>query len=465
MTRGRQHSRFTRIMKNKTAIPTAAIILAAGKGTRMKSDLPKVLHPVGNQPMVRHVLASAADAGLDPLLLVIAPGMHKVASVGADFSEDVKTATQEEQLGTAHAVLSAKDALGGFEGNLVVLYGDTPLIRPETVTRLLDALNKDARCAIAVLGFTPDDPADYGRLVVDNKGALTAIVEAKDASAEQKKIRLCNSGVIALRGGIAWELLEAVDNKNAKGEYYLTDVVGLAVARGLHAVAVEADAQEVLGVNSRVDLAVADASFQQRRRHEAMLSGVTLQSPETVYFSADTELAPDVFVEPNVYFGPRVVIGSGAHIKAFSHLEGSVVGEHSVVGPFARLRPGTNLGEKVKIGNFVEIKKSEIEDGAKISHLSYIGDASIGADANIGAGTITCNYDGYNKYRTVIGAEAFIGSNTALVAPVTVGAGAMVAAGSVITEDIEDNALALARPRQEQKADWAKSFRDKQKKS
>lgn len=450
-------------MKNKTAIPTAAIILAAGKGTRMKSQLPKVLHPIGNQPMVRHVLATAGDAGLDPLVLVIAPGMHKVASVGADFSEEVKSATQHEQLGTANAVLAAKETLGDFEGNLVVLYGDTPLIRPETISNLLAALHKDARCAVAVLGFTPEDAGDYGRLVVDNNGALVAIVEAKDATAEQKKIRLCNSGVIALRGGMAWDLLERVDNKNAKGEYYLTDVVAIAVAQGLKAMAVEADAAEVLGVNSRVDLAVADAVFQSRKRHEAMLNGATLQAPDTVYFSADTELAADVVVEPNVYFGPRVVVGSGAHIKAFSHLEGSVIGDHSVVGPFARLRPGTNLGEHVKVGNFVEIKKSEIEHGAKISHLSYIGDASIGAEANIGAGTITCNYDGYNKYRTVVGRDAFIGSNTALVAPVTVGAGAIIAAGSVITEDIEANALALARTRQEQKADWAKTFRDKQK--
>ena len=450
--------------KNKTAIPTAAIILAAGKGTRMKSQLPKVLHKVAGRPMVSHVLHTADAAGLEPQVLVIAPGMHTVASVGHSFSEEVKIATQHEQLGTANAVLSAKEALEGFEGNLVVLYGDTPLIRPETINALLEALNRDARRAVAVLGFTPHDPADYGRLVVDASGALTAIVEAKDATAEQKKITLCNSGVIALRGNVAWELLEKIGNQNAKGEYYLTDVVQIAVDAGLSAVAVEADAQEVLGVNSRADLAVADAAFQQRARHAAMLDGVTLQAPETVYFSADTELANDVTVEPNVYFGPGVVIGSGAHIKAFSHLEGCVIGEQAVVGPFARLRPGTSLGEHAKIGNFVELKKAEVAAGAKISHLSYIGDATVGEDANIGAGTITCNYDGYNKHRTSIGRDAFIGSNTALVAPVSVGDGAMVAAGSVITEDIEADALALARTRQEQKADWARAFRDKQKK-
>lgn len=450
-------------MPQKTAIPTAAIILAAGKGTRMKSALPKVMHPIGNQPMLQHVLAAADAAGLSPLTLVIAPGMHQVASVGSSFG-DVRTATQTEQLGTGHAVLSAKEALEGFEGNLVVLYGDTPLIRPETITRLLDALNKDPRCAVAVLGFTPENPSEYGRLVVDKKGALTRIVEAKDATPEQAKITLCNSGVIALRGNMAWELLESITNTNAKGEYYLTDVVEKAIAAGLSACAVEGDAMEVLGVNSRVELAIADSAFQQRMRRQMMLSGVTLLSPETIYFSADTEIAPDVVVEPGVFFGPRVVIGSGAHIKAYSHIEGSVIGEGAVVGPFARLRPGTNLGENVKIGNFVELKKSEIEAGAKISHLSYIGDAHVGEDANIGAGTITCNYDGYNKHRTIIGRDVFVGSNTALVAPLSIGDGAMVAAGSVITENIEADALALARTRQEQKADWAKAFRDKQKK-
>jgi len=451
--------------KKKTALPTAAIILAAGKGTRMKSELPKVMHKVAGRPMLGHVLHTADAAGLDPLVLVIAPGMHQVASLGHAFSEEVRTATQTEQLGTAHAVLCAKEVLAGFEGNLVVLYGDTPLIRPETITALLDALNKDARRGVAVLGFTPEDAAEYGRLVVNAAGDLTRIVEAKDASPEERAIRLCNSGVIALRGSVAWELLERIDNRNAKGEYYLTDVVEIAVRSGLSAVAVEADAQEVLGVNSRVDLAVADAAFQQRARHAAMLHGVTLQAPETVYFSADTELANDVIVEPNVVFGPGVVVGTRAHIKAFSHLEGCVVGEDAVVGPFARLRPGTNLGEGAKIGNFVELKKAEIGAGAKISHLSYIGDATIGDEANIGAGTITCNYDGYNKYRTIVGREAFIGSNTALVAPVKVGDGAMVAAGSVITEDIEANALALARTRQEQKAEWATGFREKQKKN
>lgn len=449
-------------MVKHTAIPTAAIVLAAGKGTRMKSDLPKVLHPVAGVPMVRHVLAAAADAGLAPTTLVIAPGMHKVASVGHAFDETILSATQTEQLGTANAVLSAKDALKGFEGNLVVLYGDTPLITAATITRLTEALTSNARCAVAVLGFTPASPGEYGRLVVEN-GELARIVEAKDASPAERAITLCNSGVMALRGGIAWELLEQVGNDNAKGEYYLTDVVALARAAGYSAVAIEGDEIEVLGVNSRVELATIDAAYQQGKRLAIMQSGVTLLDPASVYFSADTEIAPDVLIEPNVFFGPGVVVGTGVHIKGFSHIEGAVIGEGAVVGPFARLRPGTNLGEKVKVGNFVEIKKSEIEAGAKVNHLSYIGDAHVGESANIGAGTITCNYDGYHKYRTSIGRDVFVGSNSALVAPVSIGDGAMIAAGSVITEDIEADALALARPRQEQKQAWAKGFREKQK--
>lgn len=463
MTSRAQHSRLRNIMKSKTAIPTAAIILAAGKGTRMKSDLPKVMHPIAGQPMVAHVLRTAEAAGLSPLTLVIAPGMHTVGSVAHTFDETVKIATQHEQLGTANAVLSAKEALANFEGNLVVLYADTPLITPETITRLNEALVQDARCAVAVLGFTPANPGEYGRLVVE-KGQLVRIVENKDANPAEKQITLCNSGVMALRGSVAWALLEQIDNTNAKGEYYLTDVVALARKAGYTACAIEGDEIEVLGVNSRVELAAIETLFQQRRRTALMASGVTMIDPATVYLSADTEIAPDVLIEPNVFFGPGVVIGTGAHIKAFSHIEGSVIGEGAVVGPFARLRPGTNLGEKVKVGNFVEIKKSEIEAGAKINHLSYIGDASVGEGANIGAGTITCNYDGYHKYRTQIGRDVFVGSNSALVAPVTIGDGAMIAAGSVITEDIAPDALALARTRQEQKNAWAKDFREKNKK-
>jgi bifunctional UDP-N-acetylglucosamine pyrophosphorylase/glucosamine-1-phosphate N-acetyltransferase len=446
-----------------SAIPTAAIILAAGKGTRMQSALPKVMHEVAQLPMVGHVIKTAQAAGLGPITLVVSPEMATVTVFAQTLADDVREVHQTEQLGTGHAVLCAKKSLETFDGNLMILYGDTPLITAETITKLQECLLADARTAVAVLGFTPPDAGSYGRLIMNAERTLERIVEAKDANASELKVTLCNSGVIALRGNIAWEMLERIENNNAKGEYYLTDVVAIARAAGYTARVVEADADEVLGVNSRVELAQAEAIFQARKRHEIMLSGVTLQSPDTVYFSHDTSIAPDTLVEPNVVFGEGVAVGSRAHIKAFCHIEGSVIGDDTIVGPFARLRPGTNLGAKVRIGNFVEIKKSEIEDGAKVNHLSYIGDATVGENANIGAGTITCNYDGYHKYRTVIGREVFIGSNTALVAPLTVGDGAMVAAGSVITEDIAPDALALARTRQEQKEDWARSFRENQK--
>ncbi len=450
--------------KKKTAIPTAAIILAAGKGTRMKSDLPKVLHPVAGTPMVGHVITHALAIGCAPITLVIAPGMDDVASVAQEIAGEVDVAIQREPLGTAHAVLAAKDALVNFDGNLLILYGDTPLITPATMHAMQEALIGDAQCAVAVLGFLPDDAGDYGRLVLDDDGKLARIVEAKDATEEEREIPICNSGVMAIRGNVAWKLLGKIGNDNAKGEYYLTDIVALARESGMHAVVVEGEADEVLGVNSRQELAVAEAIFQYRARQAHMANGVTLIDPDSVYFAMDTTVGQDTVIEPNVFFGPGVAIGERVRIKAFSHIEGSVIGANTVVGPFARLRPGTNLGEDVKIGNFVELKKAEVADGAKISHLSYIGDASVGTEANIGAGTITCNYDGYHKYRTEIGREVFVGSNTALVAPVVIGDGAMIAAGSVITDDIAADALALARPRQEQKEDWAKSFRERQKK-
>lgn len=440
--------------------PTAAIILAAGKGTRMKSSLPKVLHEIAGLPMVGHVtnLALALDAA--PIAVVTAAGMDKVCDVAREIAGDVDHAIQREQLGTAHAVLAAESALGNFDGNLIILYGDTPLLTPETVRELLGALDADKKCAVAVLGFIPDEPGAYGRLVLGDDGTLDRIVEAKEANEEELAIELCNSGVMALRGETAWKLLKQVKNTNAKGEYYLTDVVELARAAGYRAVAVEAGADEVLGVNSRGELAVAEAIFQYRTRTKFMEAGVTLIDPDSVFFAADTVIASDVLIEPNVFFGPGVHIESGAHIKAFSHIEGARIGAKTIVGPFARLRPGTALGADVKVGNFVEIKQSEIADGAKISHLSYIGDASVGAESNIGAGTITCNYDGYHKHRTVIGREAFIGSNSALVAPVTIGDGATIAAGSTITEDVAADALALARSRQQEKDGWSKTFRE-----
>jgi bifunctional UDP-N-acetylglucosamine pyrophosphorylase/glucosamine-1-phosphate N-acetyltransferase len=445
-----------------TTIPTAAIILAAGKGTRMKSNLPKVLHKVAGLPMVGHSVTQALKAGCAPIAVVTAPGMEAVADAARKIGGEIDVAIQKEQLGTAHAVLAARPMLGELEGNLLILYGDTPLLTAETIDNILAALNDDPNCAVAVLGFIPDEPGAYGRLVLGEDGSLERIVEAKDASDEELAIELCNSGVIALRGNTAWELLKQIDNKNAKAEYYLTDVVELARKAGYRAVAVEADADEVLGVNSRNELAVAEAIFQYRTRQAHMAAGVTLIDPDSVFFSADTTIAPDVLIEPNVYFGSGVSIETGAHIKAFSHIEGASIGANTVVGPFARLRPGTHLGEDVKIGNFVEIKQSDIAAGAKISHLSYIGDATLGSEANIGAGTITCNYDGYHKYRTVIGSDVFIGSNSALVAPVIIGDGAMVAAGSVITEDVAPDALALARSRQSEKPERAKQFREMQ---
>jgi bifunctional UDP-N-acetylglucosamine pyrophosphorylase/glucosamine-1-phosphate N-acetyltransferase len=450
-------------MATATAIPTAAIILAAGKGTRMKSELPKVMHAIAQRPMVGHVIATAQQAGLSPIRLVTSPAQDTVISYAKSVDETIATALQTEQLGTAHAVLAAKDSLQDFVGNLIVLYGDTPLITAETLERMQACLMADASTAVVVLGFTPEDAGAYGRLIVNAENTLDAIVEANDATAEQRAITLCNSGVMALRGNVAWELLDAVDCDNAKGEYYLTDIVAIARSKGLTARVVHADADEVLGVNSRVELAQAEAIFQLRKRAALMRDGVTLHAPDTVYFSHDTSIGADTIIEPNVVFGEGVAIGEHTHIKAFSHIDGAVIGNGSVVGPFARLRPGTNIGEQVRIGNFVEIKKSEIEQGAKVNHLTYIGDAYVGENANIGAGTITCNYDGYNKYKTTIGKAAFIGSNTALVAPVSIGDGAVVAAGSVVTDNVEADALALARPRQEQKEQWAKAFREKNK--
>lgn len=439
--------------------PTA-IILAAGKGTRMKSQLPKVLHEVAGLPMVGHVTQLALDLDCAPICVVTGPGMDNVAKAACDIGGDLDVATQREQLGTAHAVLAAKPVLGQLDGNVIVLYGDTPLLTKETAAAVLDALDSDPRVAVAVLGFIPDDAGAYGRLVLGDDGTLERIVEAKEANEEELAIELCNSGVMAIRGHVAWSLLEKVKNTNAKGEYYLTDVVEIARAAGHLALVVEGDADEVLGVNSRAELATAEAIFQFRARQKFMADGVTLIDPDSVYFAADTQIANDVLIEPNVFFGPGVSIASGAHIKAFSHIEGASIGRDSVVGPFARLRPGTTLGADVKVGNFVEIKKGEIADGAKISHLSYIGDAKVGAEANIGAGTITCNYDGYNKYETVIGRDVFVGSNTALVAPVTIGDGAMIAAGSVITQNVAADALGIARGTQAEKPGRAKEFRE-----
>lgn len=436
--------------------PTTILILAAGEGTRMRSALPKVLHRVGGRTLIGHVVEAAKASGASRLSAVVGPEREDVAAEVRKRAQDASVHVQTERLGTAHAVLSAKAALG--DGNdLIVAFGDTPLVRPETFARLSDAL-KDAD--IAVLGFRPNNPQGYGRLIEEN-GNLVAIREEKDASEAEKKITLCNAGIMAFAGRHALSLIEAIGNKNAKREYYLTDAVALARARNLNVTVCEAPEEEVMGINDRSQLAEAEAELQKRMRKAALENGVTLVAPETVFFSTDTKLGKDVTVEPNVVFGPGVIVKDGATIRAFSHLEGAEVGEGAVVGPYARLRPGTKLGAKTKIGNFVEVKAATFGDGAKANHLSYVGDASVGANANIGAGTITCNYDGYDKHKTEIGEGAFIGSNSALVAPVKVGKGAYVGTGSVVTEDVPDDALAVARGRQAVKEGWAAEVRKK----
>jgi bifunctional UDP-N-acetylglucosamine pyrophosphorylase/glucosamine-1-phosphate N-acetyltransferase len=435
----------------------AAIILAAGHGTRMKSSMPKVLHEIGGRSMLAHVMATAGD--LAPARMAVVIGDHAPGVGDAARAErgDVAIAVQAPPRGTGDAVMKAMPSLEGFAGVVVVLYADTPLVEAGTLGKLVEKVAAGA--AVSVLGFTPDDPAAYGRLKLGADGALDAIVEAKDASPEELEIDFVNSGVMAIDSAFLARALPRLTNKNAKGEYYLTDIVAIARAQGLSCGVVEADQDEVVGVNSRVELAVAEEIFQDRRRLQAMEAGVTLIDPSTVYFSYDTEIASDVVIEPNVFFGRGVRIASGARIKAYSHLEGASVGKGASVGPFARLRPGARLGEEAKVGNFVEVKNADLGAGAKVSHLTYIGDARVGAEANIGAGTITCNYDGFSKHRTEIGEGAFIGSNSALVAPVKIGKGAYVGSGSVITRDVEDDALAVARGRQSEIKGWAAKFR------
>ncbi|MBT8408508.1 MAG: bifunctional UDP-N-acetylglucosamine diphosphorylase/glucosamine-1-phosphate N-acetyltransferase GlmU [Alphaproteobacteria bacterium] len=427
---------------------TQLIVLAAGQGTRMQSDLPKVLHRLGGAPLFAHALA--AGAALDPerTVLVTGHGAAGVAEAVAEIDPRIVIVEQDQQLGTAHAVRMAAAALAGAEGDAIVLYGDTPLIRPQTLQAMIAA--RKAGHAVVVLGFEAADPARYGRLVMDGR-ELTRIVEFKDASADERQITLCNSGVVAADCATLFDLIAEVGNHNASGEYYLTDIVEIARARGLSATAVTCPEEETLGVNSRADLAAAEAAFQTRRRAEALEDGVTLVAPETVYFSHDTVIGRDALVEPNVVFGPGVSVETGARIRAFSHLEGAHVGRGAIVGPFARLRPGAELANEARIGNFVEIKNAQVGEGAKVNHLTYIGDARIGEAANVGAGTVTCNYDGVAKHLTEIGARAFIGSDTMLVAPVRVGDDAMTATGSVITEDVPDGAMAVARARQTNK--------------
>ncbi len=435
----------------------AVVVLAAGKGTRMKSTRSKVLHPVAGRSLLGHVLDTATTLDPERVVVVVGPDMEDVAAEAAPHP----TAIQSEQRGTADAVKAARVALADFmTGTVFILYGDTPFIGTDTLNAMLD--RRTAGAGVVVLGFRPDDPGAYGRLIVDETENLTRIVEFSEASDAERAVTLCNSGVMAIDAALLFGLVDAVNDDNAKGEFYLTDIVALARKDNIGCAVVEANAEELQGINSRVDLAAAEAFWQEQRRYQAMDGGVTLIDPATVYFSYDTKLAPDVTIGPNVAFGPGVKVGCGTEIKAFSHLEGVVIGESVTVGPFARLRPGAVLEDGVKIGNFVEVKNAVLGKGAKASHLSYIGDAEVGMEANIGAGTITCNYDGYFKYRTKIGAGAFIGSNTALVAPVAVGDGAIIGAGSVITEDVEGDALAVARGRQGGSDGWAAKFRTSQ---
>ena len=426
-------------------MPTALIVLAAGQGSRMQSDLPKVLHQVAHAPLLVHALKAGASLAPEACVVVCGHGGEAVEAAARAWDDDIACVRQEEQLGTAHAVAQARPALDGFEGDAIVLYGDTPFIRPETLHAMLEA--RQAGADVVVLGFEAADPGRYGRLVAEGD-RLERIVEAKDATADELAITLCNSGVICAEAATLFSLIEEVGSDNAAGEYYLTDIVGLARAGRLSARVVTCPEAETLGVNTRAQLAQAEAAFQARARAEAMEGGVTMQAPETVFLAHDTVLGRDVIVEPHIVFGPEVTVESGATIRAFSHLEGCHVSEGCVIGPYARLRPGAELDRGARVGNFVEVKNAQVHEGAKINHLSYVGDAEVGARANVGAGTITCNYDGVFKHRTEIGADAFIGSDTALVAPVRVGAGAMTGSGSVITSDVPDGALALGRGKQ-----------------
>lgn len=438
--------------------PIAAVILAAGQGTRMKSDTHKVLHPIAGRPMLHHLLASVDRLHPAEKVVVVGAGREQIEASLA--GRGAKFAVQTEQLGTGHAVQQAEAALAEFSGDVLILYGDVPLVSDATMRAMIERLHATDAPAAVVLGFRPADPAAYGRIVADKAGRIAKMVEFKDASAEERAINLCNSGLMAVRADDLFALLARVGNDNAAGEYYLPDIVMLAIADGRPSAVIEGEAWEVAGVNSRAELAAVEAAWQQRRRAEAMAAGVTLTAPETVWFAHDTVLGRDVTIGPNVVFGPGVHVADRVKIHAFSHIEGATVGMGAEVGPYARLRPGAVLGEKSKVGNFVEVKKATLGAGAKASHLTYLGDADIGANANIGAGTITCNYDGFFKYRTEIGAGAFIGSNSALVAPVKIGDGAIVAAGSVVTRDVAADDLAVARGSQEARPGWAKRFRD-----
>lgn len=432
----------------------AAVILAAGAGSRMKSALPKVLHPLAGRPMLGHVLATVESLKPARVITVIGPNQGEVAAVAGAH----RVAIQDRPLGTAHAVMAGRTALRGYKGDVLVLYGDSPMITAATLKKLLRVRRRD-KAAVAVLGFSPADPSHYGRLVTDASGALLRIVEARDATPEERRISLCNSGVMAIDGELLPKLLAKVDNKNARGEYYLTDVVAIARSLDHRCTFVEGSVEEFQGINSRAELAEAESVLQARLRAAAMAEGVTLLDPNTVWLAWDTTFGRDVTIGPNVFFGPGVKVGNDVLIRGFCHIEGAIIGDGTSIGPFARLRPGAELGAGVHVGNFVEVKQATLGDGAKANHLAYIGDASVGAGTNIGAGVITVNYDGFGKHRTEIGANAFVGSNASLVAPIRVGDGAFIGAGSVITQSVPADASSVARPAQQIREGGAARYR------
>ncbi len=435
-----------------SAAPLAVVVLAAGQGLRMKSETPKVLHPLAGRPMIGQVLDTVGALSPTRIVVVVGAGAERVAEAVAPHP----TVVQEPRRGTGHAVLQARDALDGFTGDILVLYGDTPLIHADTLAAMIAARHGPGDPAVVLLGFRPADPAHYGRVVLGEGGRVRGIVEYADASEAERNITLCNAGILLGAGPALFSLINRLGQDNAKGEYYLTEIFALADADGRKTAMAEADPQEVLGVNSRAELAVVETVMQTRLRARAMVQGVTFVDPTTVWLSVDTSFGQDVTVQPNVFFGPGVSVGDGVEIRAFSHLEGARIETGATVGPFARLRPGTVVGPSARVGNFVEVKNAVLGKGAKVNHLAYVGDAQVGAEANIGAGTITCNYDGIAKHRTEIGKGAFIGSNTALVAPVKVGDGAVVGAGSTITRDVAPDAVAVARGEQTERPGAAK---------
>lgn len=444
--------------KNSSSLPTlACVILAAGQGTRMRSDLPKVLHTVASVPMIQHVLSACTELFPERIVVVIAQKAEMVEKAVSPH----RCVVQPKALGTGDAVKAAQLELKGFKGDIIVLFGDAPLVTPNAL-RNLQLKRSESGASIVVAGFIAEDPTPYGRLLIDKNGHLQKIVEASEATAEEKKISICNGGIMLFDSTQLWQLLEKLENKNSKGEFYLTDCIELARKEGLVCASANMPANEVLGINTRVELAHAEKLMQQRLRKQVMLNGTTLIDPDTVFLAADTKIGRDTIIGPNVFLGTGVEIGNKVEIRAFCHLEKVKIDDGALVGPYARLRPGTSLGAGVHIGNFVELKNTVVEKGAKINHLSYIGDAFVGAKANIGAGTITCNYDGFRKFHTHIGAETFIGSNSSLVAPVKIGDGAYVGAGSVITMEVPAHTLAVARGRQANIGDWARRFRDQQ---